>query len=252
MFGKQNVLASVQSYNLETMQSCAANLQAATDHTLQVASELGLTAQQGHNIATGEGHMACWSLVGPTAGTCSRPQLRIVCQTVAIGHHACACCLRSATAGNRMAPALAPWLMPSIKGAAVFVGWLIAGVELYLGLQEGIQQEQHRLQAALEAASSNCAADLNNSTAGLDSHAEQLEQQQELYQRMQSLLQKQYILQFVMIGWVVGCLSYEQLARANVLVWPYVIRYSHLGLGIQQWYRNHPQGKQGCSVKSSS
>lgn len=132
---------------------------------------------------------------------------------------------------------------------------LPAGVELYLELQQATQREQGVLQdalATLDRTDSASVAACASSTATLDSHAERLEQQQLHMQRLQSLLQKEYILQFTMCGWLSGCLSYEQLAKAYVLVFPYVMRLTHLGLGIQQWYRSNPPKSEGGQARSSA
>lgn len=139
--------------------------------------------------------------------------------------------------------------------SAFIVPLLPAGVELYLELQRATQHEQHVLQdalATLDRTDSASVAACASSTASLDSHAERLEQQQWHMQRLQSLLQKEYILQFTMCGWLSGCLSYEQLAKAYVLVFPYVMRLTHLGLGIQQWYRSNPPKSAGGQARSST
>jgi hypothetical protein len=116
------------------------------------------------------------------------------------------------------------------------------GVELYFSLLEANQREQQSVQAEL-AAMQLASTGLSDSsaTAGASLHAAQLEQQQQLYKRLQALLQKEYVLQFVISGWLARCLSFEQLARAIVLAWPYQLRMTHLGIGIQKWHRQQQQ-----------
>lgn len=119
------------------------------------------------------------------------------------------------------------------------------GVELYFGLLEGNQHEQQSVQAELAAMQlASAGISDSNASAGANLHAEQLEQQQQLYKRLQALLQKEYVLQFVISGWLAGCLSYEQLARALVLAWPYQLRMTHLGISIQKWYRQQHEERQ--------
>lgn len=70
VLGRLDVLANVQSFQLETLQSDPAYLQAATEHTMQVAPDLGLTDQQAHAIATGRRVMSVRSMLHSNAGFC--------------------------------------------------------------------------------------------------------------------------------------------------------------------------------------
>jgi hypothetical protein len=120
------------------------------------------------------------------------------------------------------------------------------GVDMYLSLLENIQKEQQSLQAQLAALatstrSADAAAEVSSSSAGANLHVQQLEQQQDMCRRMQALLQKEYVLQFMVCGWLLGCLSCEQLARACVLAWPYTLRMSQVGIGIRKWHRQQQQ-----------
>jgi hypothetical protein len=68
MMDRQDVVAEVITYNLDTLQSGPANVQLATEHTMRVAPDLGLTEQQAHAISTGEQqgslllHVPCFNL----------------------------------------------------------------------------------------------------------------------------------------------------------------------------------------------
>jgi hypothetical protein len=126
------------------------------------------------------------------------------------------------------------------------------GMDLYLALLGGIQEEQQGLKSQLEILAgpgpSSTAGDVSSSSGsnagGANLHAQQLQQQQEMCRRLQALLQKEYVLQFVVCGWLMGSLSYEQLARAAVLAWPLNLRVTHLGIGIQRWHRRKQQQQQ--------
>jgi hypothetical protein len=51
--GRQEVIAQLQTYSLDTLQSDPSFLEAATQSTMRVAPHLGLTEQQAYAIATG-------------------------------------------------------------------------------------------------------------------------------------------------------------------------------------------------------
>jgi hypothetical protein len=125
-------------------------------------------------------------------------------------------------------------------------------MNLYQKLMEGIQEEQVCLKFALTGIEpSACSPAVSCSSSLVGAHVQQLEEQQQLCQRLQLLLQKEYYMQLAMIGWMVGSLSYEQLAKAHVLCWPYVMRLTHLGIGVQKWYEQNQQvGQPVCSKRS--
>lgn len=45
---------------------------------------------------------------------------------------------------------------------------------------------------------------------------------------------QEYTLRMAAMGWLVGCLTYEQLSRLAVLSWPYPMRVLFLGNEIMQ------------------
>lgn len=55
--------------------------------------------------------------------------------------------------------------------------------------------------------------------------------------RMQLLLNKEYVLHIAAAAWFVGNLSWEQYARASVLVWPYPLRLALLAKAIVEYYQ---------------
>lgn len=69
MLGRLDVVANAQSFQMETLLSDPAYLQAATEHTLQVAPDLGLTDQQAHAIATGRRAMSVRSMLRSNMGS---------------------------------------------------------------------------------------------------------------------------------------------------------------------------------------
>lgn len=139
------------------------------------------------------------------------------------------------------------------------------GVELYTRMLASTAAEQQALQAELAAAAAGDACDSagatsptpsgsssssdvsrssrsSTSSAALNTRAQLLEERQRMYHRLQLLLQKEYMLQSLCVGFVVGAMSHEQLATAAVLAWPSILRLSHLGIGIHKYYSQKAGG----------
>lgn len=119
---------------------------------------------------------------------------------------------------------------------------IAAGTELQVSLLENNRKEQQQIKETLAAADIDDASvwdpvAVGERQEGLAGRALLLEERQQLYRRLQLLLQKENMMQSVHCGWLTGCLSCEQMSLAHVLAWPYVFRLSHLGLAVQQWYR---------------
>jgi len=139
---------------------------------------------------------------------------------------------------------------------------IATGCSMYMQLLGSVMQERQRLQlqfAAAQGTSEGSSAGSNSScssssktllTDQFEGRQQLLEAQQKQVARLQLLMQKEFILRMAGMTWFIGCLSWQQIAKATVLCWPYTLRPSLLAREI--WKHAEKQQADSQAGKSCS
>lgn len=140
-------------------------------------------------------------------------------------------------------------LQPDVEGAvqhAARIGRLIdkmdltsqqqhvisTGIAVYMQILSAVAQERQHLQSQFACLEEQ--ADGNNSGAEAAAGQQTLDTQQKQAARLQLLMRKEFILRMAGMAWFCGCLTWQQVAKAVVLSWPYTMRPLLLAQEIQK------------------
>lgn len=159
-------------------------------------------------------------------------------------------------------------LMPTLGLTEQQQEVIAVGVQLYYDLEHAVHQERQELQvqmAAVEAAAERAATAGHITTSTTSSETDsapdpsagspggmavlddlsarslQLQKQEALTCRLEMLLHKEYRLRMAAVGWFVGTLSYEQVAKLALKSWPYATRPLFVATEIMQQWKKRQQ-----------
>jgi hypothetical protein len=128
---------------------------------------------------------------------------------------------------------------------------IATGSAMYMRVLSPVMQERQRLQSQFAASASsetsmqdpsniNIAGSNGLASSGpllgdlFKARQQRLEAQQKQAARLQLLIRKEMMLRMAGMTWFIGCLSAQQLAKACLLCWPYLLRPSLLATEIQK------------------
>jgi hypothetical protein len=115
------------------------------------------------------------------------------------------------------------------------------GMSLFMSLLSSILREQLQHQRELSSDTSGAAGSSSGPCDSSSTHSSfthshrDLAGHQRSTGRMQALLRKEYCMRTAAGAWFAGCLTWQQLAKATVMCWPYPLRMVKLALEISKY-----------------